>query len=84
MVCPKPIASNITSVGRGAAVSEFVNGDVLLCGGRDTNNRVLNTCMGYHMSSNNWESHSLLIDYREESASVVVAGQVHPIEKKEA
>jgi len=34
VVCPKPIASNVTSVGRGAAVSEFVNGDVLLCGGK--------------------------------------------------
>ena len=28
------------------------------------------------MNSDNWESHSQLIDYREEAASVVVAGQV--------
>ena len=90
----------MTSVGRGAAVSEFVNGDVLLCGGklksccikflwqnvnfsdqflllgRDTNNRVLNSCMGYQMDSDTWKSHSQLIDFREEAASVVVAGQV--------
>jgi len=77
VVCPKPIASNVTSVGRGAAVSEFVNGDVLLCGGRDTNNRVLNSCMGYQMDSDNWKSHSQLIDFREEAASVVVAGQMY-------
>ena len=44
--------------------------------GRDTNNRVLNSCMGYQMDSDNWKSHSQLIDFREEAASVVVAGQV--------
>ena len=32
--------------------------------------------MGYQMDSDNWKSHSQLIDFREEAASVVVAGQV--------
>ena len=45
--------------------------------GRDTNNRVLNSCMGYQMDLDNWKSHSQLIDFREEAASVVVAGQVN-------
>ena len=70
------MASNVTSVGRGAAVSEYVGGEVLLCGGRDNNNQVLDSCMGYNLAYDKWETRSLLAEPREEAASVVVAGEV--------
>ena len=70
------MASNVTSVGRGAAVSEYVGGEVLLCGGRDNNNQILDSCMGYNLAYDKWESRSLLAEPREEAASVVVAGEV--------
>ena len=75
------MASNVTSVGRGAAVSEYVGGEVLLCGGRDNNNQILDSCMGYNLAYDKWESRSLLAEPREEAASVVVAGEVGILRK---
>jgi len=76
-VCPKHVESNVTSIGRGGAVAEFVEDSVLLCGGRDKQNRVLGNCMAYNPMSNHWDSHSELIDMREEASSVTVSGQMY-------
>lgn len=67
---------NTTSIARGAAVAEYVGAEILLCGGRDKNNLVSKSCLGYHIMRNEWEEHSELIDLREEAASVVLSGQV--------
>ena len=69
-MCPKHVESNVTSIGRGGAVAEFVEDSVLLCGGRDKQNRVMGNCMAYNPMNNHWESHSELIDMREEASSV--------------
>ena len=69
-VCPKHVESNVTSIGRGGAVAEFVEDSVLLCGGRDKQNRVMGNCMAYNPMNNHWDSHSELIDMREEASSV--------------
>jgi hypothetical protein len=67
---------NVTSIGRGGAVAAFVEDQVLLCGGRDKDGRVMKSCMGYHMRKEDWDEHSSLNDFREEATSVVVSGQV--------
>ena len=69
-MCPKHVESNVTSIGRGGAVAEFVEDSVLLCGGRDKQNRVMGNCMAYNPMNNHWDSHSELIDMREEASSV--------------
>jgi N-acetylneuraminic acid mutarotase len=76
-VCPKHVESNVTSIGRGGAVAEFVEDSVLLCGGRDKQNRVMGNCMAYNPMNNHWDSHSELIDMREEASSVTVSGQMY-------
>ena len=81
-VCPKPFSSseagnlNLTAFSRAAAVSEFVDQNVLFCGGRNTDGDVMNDCMIYKTKSDSWDTHSQLLSAREESASAVVAGQV--------
>ena len=58
-------------------MAEYVENSVLLCGGRDKMNRVRDNCMSYNLKTNEWATHSDLLDLREEAASVVLAGQMH-------
>jgi len=76
-VCPKHVASNATSIGRGGSVAEYVEDSVLLCGGRDKLNRVMGNCMAYNPMNNDWDTHSDLLDLREEASSVTLSGQMY-------
>ncbi len=60
-------------------MAEYFDGQVVLCGGRDKTNQVMDTCMSYSLSEDKWADHSVLLEDREESASVVVSGQVSQI-----
>ena len=75
-VCPKAIPSNVTEVGRGAAVAEYFEDEVVLCGGRDKANKVMDSCVAYSPMTDQWAEHSVLLEPREEAASVLVSGQV--------
>ncbi len=76
-MCPKQVEPNTTSIGRGGAVAEYVSNVVILCGGRDKQNRVRDDCMEYNPRTNEWEFHSNLLELREEAASAVLADQMY-------
>ena len=77
IVCPKSYSNDSINIGRGGAVAELVSSDgIVLCGGRDKMNEVMDTCSKYNMREHMWEEHSQLLVPREEAASAVLAGQV--------
>ena len=76
IVCPKSYSNDSINIGRGGAVAELVASDIVLCGGRDKMNEVMDTCSKYNMREHMWAEHSQLLVPREEAASAVLAGQV--------
>lgn len=71
-VCNTAVMPNTTLLGRGGAVSDFVGGSVLVCGGKDTDGSVRADCLAYATSDNTWKEHSTLGSAREEAAAAVV------------
>ena len=55
------------SVSRAGAMTDMLEEEVLLCGGRDTEGRVRDDCLAYNFSSNSWSDHSLMLSAREEA-----------------
>jgi len=77
--CEKEIEPEDASVGRAAAVSEFAQRRVLLCGGRDYLGQVLDNCWAYNPRGNEWTDHSRLASGpREEAASALVKSPSSP------
>jgi len=62
---------------RGGAVSHMVADQVLLCGGRDTEDTVRDDCISYNITTNTWSEHSTLLEAREEGACTVVDGDMY-------
>ena len=79
IICPKTNNNESINIGRGGAVAELVSPDIVLCGGRDRMNQVMDTCSKYSIKDHMWEDHSQLLVPREEAASAVLAGQVSSI-----
>jgi len=70
--CEKDVEPEEAAVGRAAAVSEYAQRKVLLCGGRDYSQVVLDNCWAYNPRVNEWEEHSRLASGpREEAASAL-------------
>lgn len=69
-VCGEAVPVNTTEVGRAAAVSEFINRVVLICGGKDHRGQVRSDCLAYDPKTHAWSDHSSLSEAREEAASV--------------
>jgi len=77
IICPKTNNNESISIGRGGAVAELVSPDIVLCGGRDRMNEVMDTCSKYNIKDHMWDDHSQLLVPREEAASAVLAGQMY-------
>eukprot|EP00096_Caligus_rogercresseyi_P005548 TRINITY_DN2131_c0_g1_i2.p1 TRINITY_DN2131_c0_g1~~TRINITY_DN2131_c0_g1_i2.p1 ORF type:complete len:555 (+),score=117.14 TRINITY_DN2131_c0_g1_i2:130-1794(+) len=56
---------------RAGATSEYVNGSVIFCGGKN-NHGVFRSCLEYNISEDRWSNHSHLIEPREEASSVTI------------
>ena len=76
-VCDKTIEPNNTMVGRAGAVSEFFQGRVLLCGGRNHKGEVMSDCLAYKPRNNMWTEHSTMANNREEAATVVIEDKMY-------
>ena len=65
------------SVSRAGAMTDMLEEEVLLCGGRDTEGRVRDDCLAYNFSSNSWSDHSLMLSAREEASCTVVGDKMY-------
>ena len=83
IICPKTNNNESINIGRGGAVAELMSPDIVLCGGRDRMNEVMDTCSKYNIKEHMWDDHSQLLVPREEAASAVLAGQVSHLKQSE-
>ena len=74
-MCPVKIMPEDAAVKRAGASAIYLDGTVLLCGGRSGRETFTN-CLSYDLESEEWSEHSTLLRPRDESAVTKIGSQV--------
>ncbi|XP_040571187.1 uncharacterized protein [Lepeophtheirus salmonis] len=70
--------SSFAELDRAGATSEYVNGSIIFCGGKN-NRQVFSSCLEYDVTTNIWTNHSTMSEPREEASSVTIGSVTYVI-----